>query len=157
MISIEKLTLTDTFKNWRDKINALIYNQDELGERIGQFNPKFDTNVDIFVSEENDNTSVINYDSSNYTIVKVKSSVYNTTFVPADENTYAEKFIHYTAMVDTSLTFSGAVWANNEEPPQWGMKERNLLVRAIFIGGRVILNTIDNDQTMLNIEYLTVR
>ena len=84
--------------------------------------------------------------SANVTVITVDSSAFNLTFSPAEVGVYAEKFIHLNAGVDTVVTYTNAVFANNSVKPTWGLTGKNLFIKATFVAGRVVLNILDNDQ-----------
>jgi hypothetical protein len=85
-------------------------------------------------------------DSNNVTVITVDSAAFNLAFTPAAVDVYAEKFVHLNAGVNTEVTYSGAVFANNAVKPTWGTQGKNLFIKATFVAGRVILNVLDNDQ-----------
>ena len=91
-------------------------------------------------------TQTIASDSNNVTVITVDSAAFNLTFTPAAVDVYAEKFVHLNAGVNTEVTYSGAVFANNAVKPTWGTQGKNLFIKATFVAGRVILNVLDNDQ-----------
>ena len=91
-------------------------------------------------------TQTIASDSNNVTVITVDSAAFNLTFTSAAAGVYAEKFVHLNAGVNTEVTYSGAVFANNAVKPVWGTQGKNLFIKATFVAGRVILNVLDNDQ-----------
>ena len=84
--------------------------------------------------------------SANVTVITVDSTAFNLTFSPAEVGVYAEKFVHLTAGVDTTVTYTNGVFANNSVKPTWGVAGKNLFIKATFVAGRVVLNILDNDQ-----------
>ena len=84
--------------------------------------------------------------SANVTVITVDNTAFNLAFAPAEVGVYAEKFIHLSAAVDTAVTYTNAVFANNSVKPTWGLTGKNLFIKATFVAGRVILNILDNDQ-----------
>ena len=88
----------------------------------------------------------ISASSANVTVITVDSTSFNLAFTPAEVGVYAEKFIHLSAAVDTAVTYTNAVFANNSVKPTWGLTGKNLFIKATFVAGRVILNILDNDQ-----------
>lgn len=68
------------------------------------------------------------------------------TFTPGANEQSAVKLISLKATGTTTLTISGAVWANAGETPMWGSVGKNLVLVVNFIHGRVILNVFDNDE-----------
>lgn len=80
------------------------------------------------------------------TIIIDTSGAITLTFTPAEKTVTAVKVISLTATGTTTLTISGAVWANSGEAPTWGTTGKHLVLVAHFIGGRVVLNVFDNDE-----------
>lgn len=68
------------------------------------------------------------------------------TFTAAAATVRAIKVISITASAATTLTVSGAVWANNGSAPTWGTAGKILVLIAHFVGGRVVLTVADNTQ-----------
>ena len=81
------------------------------------------------------------------TIVINTSGTTTLTFTATNINTTAVKVIALKNGTTTStITISGATWANNGEAPTWGSANSNLILVANFIAGRVILNVFDNTE-----------
>lgn len=80
------------------------------------------------------------------TIVINTSGAITLTFTSSTAEVTAVKVISLTATGTTTLTISGAVWANAGEAPTWGTTGKHLVLVAHFIGGRVVLNVFDNDE-----------
>ena len=75
-------------------------------------------------------------------------------FILAPQYIYKETMIYLEADEDTTLTLVGGEWENDLYQPEWGMKGSHLALKAIFIGGRVIVQIIDNDQLADNLAAL---
>lgn len=67
-------------------------------------------------------------------------------FTAAAATVAAVKIICLTASAATTLTVSGASWANGGSAPTWGNSGKRLILAAHFIAGVVILNVCDNNQ-----------
>lgn len=52
---------------------------------------------------------------------------------------------------NVELTISNAEWANDLNHPDWGLPGMHLYILATWIGGRIILEVVDNDQAADNI------
>ena len=74
------------------------------------------------------------------------SGAVSLAFTPGAADVCALKVICLTAAEATTVTFSGAVWANNGQAPAWGDAGKRLVLTAHFIAGAVILNVCDNNQ-----------
>lgn len=51
-----------------------------------------------------------------------------------------------------ALNVLNAEWANDVNSPEWGLPGMHLYILATWIGGRIILEIIDNDQLADNLE-----
>ena len=67
-------------------------------------------------------------------------------FTAAAADVCAVKVLCLTASAATTLSFSGAGWANGSQAPAWGNAGKRLVLAAHFIAGVVLLNVIDNNQ-----------
>lgn len=90
-------------------------------------------------------SQTINIDSPDTITMNTSGSI-ELTFTPGANEQSAVKLISLKATGTTTLTISGAVWANAEDTPTWGSVGKNLVLVANFIHGRVILNVFDNDE-----------
>lgn len=68
------------------------------------------------------------------------------TFQSGAESQHSVKVLNIKATAATVLTINGATFANGESAPDWGSAGQTLVLLAHFVGGRVLLNTIDNTQ-----------
>ena len=60
--------------------------------------------------------------------------------------------IYLEAYDETHLSLGGvAEWENDLIEPEWGKMGSHLAMKAIFIGSRVIIQIIDNDQLADNL------
>lgn len=76
-------------------------------------------------------------------------------FIAAPQYIYKEMMIYLEAREETTLTLGGAgEWENDLLQPEWGMKGSHMALKAIFIGSRVIVQIIDNDQLADNLALL---
>lgn len=87
----------------------------------------------------------ITADSRDTMIIKTSGAT-TLSFTAAAESINAIKVIALHANATTTLTCNGAVWANKGNPPAWGTADKNLVLVANFIGGRVVLTIGDNDE-----------
>ncbi len=74
------------------------------------------------------------------------SGAVTLTFQAAAATVRAVKALSLTAPAATTLTISGAVWANKGTAPTWGNAGAILVLLAHFVGGRVVLSVADNTQ-----------
>ena len=87
----------------------------------------------------------ITVSSADTTIISTSGAT-TLTFTAADVNVCAVKVICLNATAATTLTISGATWANAGSAPTWGDANARLILVANFIAGVVIINTFDNSQ-----------
>ena len=71
-----------------------------------------------------------------------------------DKLYFTQKRIYLENTIDSpiTLTISNAEWANDITAPTWGDPDMHLYVLATWIGGRIILEIIDNDQLADNVQ-----
>ena len=60
-------------------------------------------------------------------------------------------YIENTISTPITLTVSNAEWANDNIAPVWGDPDMHIYILATWIGGRIILEVIDNDQLADNV------
>lgn len=70
-----------------------------------------------------------------------------------DKHYFIQKRIYLENSSDTEITLNiqNAEWANDVISPQWGDPNMHLYVLATWIGGRIILEVLDNDQLADNV------
>jgi hypothetical protein len=74
------------------------------------------------------------------------SGAVTLTFTPASAGEAATKVIKLTASASTTLTVSGASWANGASAPTWGTSGAVLIIVASFLGTSVILSVFHNSE-----------
>lgn len=74
------------------------------------------------------------------------SGAVTLTFTPAAANVRAVKALCLTAGAATTLTVSGAAWANKGSAPAWGSAGKRLVLLAHFVAGLVVLSVADNTE-----------
>lgn len=74
------------------------------------------------------------------------SGAVTLTFQAAADTVRSVKAICLKASAATTLTVSGAVWANKGSAPTWGNAGTILVLLAHFVGARVVLTVTDNTQ-----------
>lgn len=87
----------------------------------------------------------ININSASTNVLNTSGKV-TLTFTAAAATASDVKVIALTATVATTLTITGAAWANGGSAPTWGTAGKHLVLVANFLGGRVVLNVFDNDE-----------
>ena len=70
-----------------------------------------------------------------------------------DKFFFTQKKIYVENASDSTITLSiqNAEWANDINSPDWGMPNMHLYILATWIGGRIILEVVDNDQLADNL------
>lgn len=84
--------------------------------------------------------------ASSDTIALTTSGAVTLTFTPAAATEACTKVIDLTASEATTLTVAGASWAGGDEAPTWGTKGKHLTIEAHFIGARVDLYVLNNNE-----------
>jgi predicted nucleic acid-binding Zn-ribbon protein len=102
-------------------------------------------------------------DGGSVTVTKASDAVqvintngaFSLAFTAAGANDYAVKEILLHAQTNTTLTVTGAVFADAEQDPVWGVAGYELYLRATFINGEVILQVLSNSQEAYNANQYT--
>ena len=94
-------------------------------------------------------SATINKDSDAVSIYHT-SGTFALTFSAAQATEYAVKEIYLIADADTTLTVTGATFADAEENPVWGKTGYKLYLRCAFIAGDVVITVLDNSQEAYN-------
>lgn len=102
-------------------------------------------------------TDIISANNESILLYKTTGKV-KLIFNAAQETTYKEISIYIDSVrngtdSDTLLMIEGAEWENDLYMPDWGKLGCHLLLKAIFVGARVIVQIIDNDQLADNLLY----
>ena len=93
-----------------------------------------------------DNTENITINSDNVMYYKASGNV-NFNFTPSNNpNDFAEKYIYIESENDINLSVTNAEWSMIQEEPTFYSAGYYLLAKVIWIGGIVIIETIDVNQ-----------
>ena len=117
-------------------------------------------NLSNYVNKSGSRGSLVGYESATtlsgnqtITIESADTIIMNTsgsvtlTFTPSSSvNECAVKVVSLKSTGTTTLTISGAVWANGGEAPTWGTTGKTLILVANFIHGKCVLNIFHNDE-----------
>lgn len=70
-----------------------------------------------------------------------------------DKLYFTQKKIYIENIGETKITLGirNAEWANDINSPEWGDPQMHLYILATWIGGRIILDIVDNDQLADNV------
>lgn len=90
-------------------------------------------------------SQTITKDSPDTILVQTSGNT-TLTFQPADTGVCAVKVVCLTATDTTTLTVTGASWANAGTAPTWGTAGHRLILVCTFIAGVVVVNVVDNSQ-----------
>ena len=90
-------------------------------------------------------SQTITKDSPDTILVQTSGNT-TLTFQPADTGVCAVKVVCLTATDTTTLTVTGASWANAGTAPTWGTAGHRLILVCTFIAGVVVVNVFDNSQ-----------
>ena len=64
------------------------------------------------------------------------------------------KHLYIEAMTTVHISFLNAIFANQSEDPQYGNEGFSILIRCTWIGGKVVLEVLDNSQCASNLQEL---
>lgn len=122
----------------------------ELEERVNELENSMTRNDMSFILLR-DTTRIFNWSDKNAQMYKTSGDVV-LSFNPAPQSIYKEMMIYLEAYDETHLSLGGvAEWENDLIEPEWGKMGSHLAMKAIFIGSRVIIQIIDNDQLADNL------
>lgn len=93
----------------------------------------------------------ISYQSGSTKLYRTSGKI-EFSFLPAPESVYNEMIMYVEALKDTKIKISNAEYENDLYMPDWGRKGFHITMKIIFVGGRVIIQIIDNDQLADNLE-----
>lgn len=106
-------------------------------------------------NKEASSTTTINKDSDQIIVLNTNGAQ-TLAFTAAASTVYSVKYIHLTAATDTTLTVTGAEWADAEEQPVWGKQTYKLFLKATFVAGYICLEVMSNSQAAYNAnQYLS--
>lgn len=78
-------------------------------------------------------------------------SVYKDGSIDKLYFTQKKIYIENASENNVELTINNAEWANDLNHPDWGRPGMHLYILATWIGGRIILEVVDNDQAADNL------
>ena len=85
-------------------------------------------------------------DSKDYINISTSGAV-TLAFTAASATQAATKVIRLAATAETTLTVTGATWANGGDAPTWGTADEVLIIVATFLAGEVILSVVHNSES----------
>ena len=122
----------------------------ELEQRIIELESSL-VRDDMSYSYLSNETRIFSWSDKNAMMFKTSGDVV-LSFNPAPQSIYKEIMIYLEAYDDTNLSLGGvAEWENDLAEPEWGKMGSHMALKAIFIGSRVIMQIIDNDQLADNL------
>lgn len=122
----------------------------QLEERIRKLEAKMIIN-DMAYIDVQDETLTFMWNDPLAKMYRTRGEI-NLNFLSAPQYIYKEMTVYLEAVEDTTLKLVGcAEWENDLLEPEWGKEGSHLTLKAIFIGSRVIVHIIDNDQLADNL------
>lgn len=151
-IASEVSALNERIDSEVSAINATIESEvSALNERIDEIVGTQEVTAESLAAGT---TTTINKDSDQVMVLNT-TGAQTLAFTAAASNVYATKYIHLTATEDTTLTVTGADWADAADAPVWGKATYKLYLRVAFVAGRVTIYVLDNTQEAYNVsQYL---
>lgn len=129
----------------------------DLQKRIQDLENRIVSNNLVFMTlggEGNPSSRTFSWMDSSAYLFKTKGNI-SLNFIKAPQYIYREIMIYLEAEEETELTLSGAgEWENDLDKPVWGAAGSHLAMKVIFVGNRVIVQIIDNDQLADNLAAL---
>ena len=109
------------------------------------------TNNVTVIDELDENPIIVNESSPDVIYIEADQDVH-LIFEPTEKYTWIVKHIYIESLANISLLVENASFANVEEDPHYGQEGYGLLFKCIWIGGKVILEVMDNSQCKTNVE-----
>lgn len=76
------------------------------------------------------------------------------SFTALPRTSWMVKHLYIEAVNTVHITFLNALFANQSEDPQYGNEGFSILIRCTWIGGKVVLEVLDNSQCANNLQAL---
>ena len=122
----------------------------ELKERISEIE-NYVVRNDMKYVKLNNTTRVFSWNDTNAQMFQTSGNVV-LYFNEPPLTIYKEMMIYLEAANNTTLSLGGkGEWENDFAEPEWGRPYSHLTLKAIFVGSRVIVQIIDNDQLADNL------
>ena len=125
----------------------------ELEQRVQELEAKLIINDMAYIDAE-DETLTFMWSDPLAQMYRTRGNI-RLNFLSAPQYIYKEMTIYLEAVGDTTLELVGVgEWENDLLQPEWGLEGSHLALKAYFIGSRVIVQIIDNDQLADNLMLL---
>ena len=121
-----------------------------LEERVSALENVQTTNVGTPIVPQN-GIVVIQSDSPEIIYIEAEEDL-TLYFEPLDRQEWIVRHIYIETLADIHIEFNNASFANELEDPNYGMAGYGMLLKAIWVAGKVILEVIDNSQSATNVD-----
>lgn len=119
-----------------------------LNERLDAVERTIGTTVNTIVPASGEPV-VVGAESPTVIFIEASEDVH-LQFREQARNVWMMKYVYIEALNDIALSYSNAVFSDQSEVPYYGNAGYSILIRCIWIGGKIILEVIDNSQCAVN-------
>lgn len=124
----------------------------ELTQRIENIENGASTTIENIIQTDG---TPITIDESSPNVVFIEASEDVTlSFTALPRTSWMVKHLYIEAMTTVHISFLNAIFANQSEDPQYGNEGFSILIRCTWIGGKVVLEVLDNSQCASNLQEL---
>ena len=92
----------------------------------------------------------VNASSPNVIYIEAEQDV-QIIFEPLTKHEWMVKYIYIESLADISLSIENGTFANVEEDPHYGQAGYGMLIRCTWVGGKIVLEIVDNSQCAANV------
>lgn len=124
----------------------------ELTQRIENIENGASTTIENII--QTDGTPItIDESSPNVVFIEASDDV-TLSFTALPRTSWMVKHLYIEAMTTVHISFLNAIFANQSEDPQYGNEGFSIFIRCTWIGGKVVLEVLDNSQCASNLQAL---
>lgn len=120
-----------------------------LSERVSALERSTATTIEPVVADGS--PVLINEASSDVIYIETDQDLH-IIFELLPKRSWMVKHIYVESSSDISIEFQNATFSNVSEDPRYGFNGNSLLLRCIWIGGKVVVEAIDNSQAAVNVD-----
>ena len=123
-----------------------------LARRVDLLETASSTTIESIIQTDGSQITV-NEDSPNVIFIEASEDV-NIAFEAMPRTRWMVKHLYIEALQTVRISFANSIFANQSEDPQYGNAGFSILIRCTWIGGKIILEVLDNSQCASNLQEL---
>lgn len=119
-----------------------------LAERLKRLEAASASTIEPIVA---DGTPIaVNASSPDVIYIEAEQDV-QIIFEPLTKHEWMVKHVYIESLADISLSIENGTFANVEEDPHYGQAGYGMLIRCTWVGGKIVLEIVDNSQCATNV------